>query len=130
MFPSYLLIAEKMIRASLKNSLPVLAVRLCLLSACFGTPAVAQQTPAPPDQIPAPSQAPTDSFYAPLSHPNESNFLQHLAADQKNILTSPFRLKPADAKWLAPVAGITAGLFVTDPDSSFAMKSAHSNALN
>ena len=114
----------------MKNLLPVLAFWFFLLSACFGTLAVAQQTPAPPGQIPAPSQAPTDSFYAPLSHPNETNFLQHLAADQKNILTSPFRLKPADAKWLAPVAGITAGLFVTDPDSSFAMKSAHSNALN
>ena len=34
--------------------------------------------------------------------------------DQKQIWTSPFRVRSADATWLVPLAGITAGLFVTD----------------
>lgn len=36
------------------------------------------------------------------------------AGDQKSLWTSPARVRPADATWLAPLAGITAGLFVTD----------------
>ena len=83
-----------------------------------------------PTGSPAPAKTATDDFYAPVPHPNETNFLQHLADDQKAIWTSPFHLKPADAKWLAPIAGITTGLFVTDPDSSFAMQSTHAHALN
>lgn len=34
--------------------------------------------------------------------------------DQKHIWTSPFHVRPADAPWLVPLAGVTAGLFVTD----------------
>jgi membrane-associated phospholipid phosphatase len=36
------------------------------------------------------------------------------AQDQKQIWTSPAHIRLADATWLAPLAGITAGLFVTD----------------
>ncbi len=57
-----------------------------------------------------------------IPHPNESNFLRHLAEDQKDIWTSPFHLKPADAKWLVPMSGVATGLFVTDPQSSYAMR--------
>ena len=34
--------------------------------------------------------------------------------DQKQIWTSPARLQFSDATWLAPLGGVTAGLFVTD----------------
>jgi hypothetical protein len=34
--------------------------------------------------------------------------------DQKGIWTSPAHIRLADAPWLVPLAGITAGLFVTD----------------
>jgi membrane-associated phospholipid phosphatase len=34
--------------------------------------------------------------------------------DQKQIWTSPAHIRLADAPWLVPLAGITAGLFVTD----------------
>lgn len=34
--------------------------------------------------------------------------------DQKQIWTSPFRVRPSDATWLLPLGGLTAGLFVTD----------------
>src|SRR6516225_10480444 len=33
--------------------------------------------------------------------------------DQKQIWTSPARLRFSDADWLAPLSGVTAGLFVT-----------------
>ena len=42
------------------------------------------------------------------------DFLQ----DQKQIWTSPARLRFIDADWLVPMAGFTAGLFVTDRDYS------------
>ena len=72
----------------------------------------------------APSAA---SLSEKLPHPNEKYFLQHLIIDQKNIWTSPAHVQPGDAKWLVPSVGIAAGLFVTDPDSSFGMASYHPN---
>jgi Capsule assembly protein Wzi/PAP2 superfamily len=38
--------------------------------------------------------------------------------DQKQIWTSPAKLRFSDAQWLVPLSGITAGLFVTDADYS------------
>ena len=38
--------------------------------------------------------------------------------DQKQIWTSPARLRFSDTEWLVPLAGISAGLFVTDRDVS------------
>ena len=38
--------------------------------------------------------------------------------DQKQIWTSPARLRWQDANWLVPLSGITAGMFVTDADMS------------
>src|SRR5216683_7485347 len=38
--------------------------------------------------------------------------------DQKQIWTSPARLRFPDTDWLVPLSGITAGLFVTDRDFS------------
>jgi len=64
------------------------------------------------------------------SHPNETGFLKHLAADQKDIWTSPLRLQLKDAKWLVPMGGIATGLFVTDPASSFGMASYHRATYN
>jgi membrane-associated phospholipid phosphatase len=83
--------------------------------------APSQQTPAQGGTHGPTNPAP-DPFYGPVNHPNESRFIIHLAEDQKEIWTSPFRLKPGDAKWLVPMAGITTGLMVTDPQSSYAMR--------
>jgi hypothetical protein len=41
-------------------------------------------------------------------------FAGSVLLDQKSIWTSPLRLKPVDGEWLAPVAGIVAGLMLTD----------------
>src|SRR5467141_887966 len=38
--------------------------------------------------------------------------------DQKQIWTSPARVRFSDAQWLVPISGITAGLMVTDRDFS------------
>src|SRR5712664_4150897 len=38
--------------------------------------------------------------------------------DQREIWTSPARLRFSDTAWLVPLSGITAGLFVTDRDFS------------
>src|ERR1700756_2920874 len=38
--------------------------------------------------------------------------------DQKQIWTSPARLRWPDANWLVPLSGVTAGLFVTDAEMS------------
>src|SRR5262249_10949226 len=43
-----------------------------------------------------------------------ANFL----GDQYDIWTGPFHLRFVDAEWLVPVAGLTAGLLVTDRDVS------------
>jgi hypothetical protein len=43
------------------------------------------------------------------------NFLQ----DQRQIWTSPTRLRFSDTEWLVPLAGISAGLVTTDHDVSF-----------
>src|ERR1700686_3387972 len=36
--------------------------------------------------------------------------------DQKQIWTSPARVRFSDAEWLVPISGVTAGLMVTDRD--------------
>ncbi len=74
-----------------------------------------------------PAQTAVDSS---VRHPNESQFFLHLAEDQKDIWTSPFRLKTADAKWLVPMGGVATGLFLTDPQSSYAMRLDNHHLLN
>lgn len=41
---------------------------------------------------------------------------KHFLLDQKAMWTSPANLSAAEATWLVPVAGFTAGLFATDSD--------------
>ncbi len=40
--------------------------------------------------------------------------IEDFVDDQKRTWTSPFRTRLSDATWLVPLAGVTAGLFVTD----------------
>jgi hypothetical protein len=44
--------------------------------------------------------------------------LSDFLSDQKDLWTSPARLKFSDSEWLVPVAGITAGLFASDAEFS------------
>ncbi len=56
----------------------------------------------------------------PTTHPKLNNrnglpkLLRNFGEDQKQIWTSPARIRLADASWLVPIGGITAGLFATD----------------
>jgi PAP2 superfamily len=59
------------------------------------------QTPSP---SPKPSPKPT----------LEKQFFKNVLRDQKAIWTAPFHLRGRDAVWLAPLAGGTAALIVTD----------------
>ena len=43
---------------------------------------------------------------------------ERFLTDQKQIWTSPARLRWPDVNWLLPLSGVTAGLFVTDADMS------------
>ena len=98
------------------------------LSACLSAPLAGQQTGSVGS--PGSTPNPTGSEGVTQSHPNETNLLKHLAADQKDIWTSPLQLHAKDAKWLVPMSGIATGLFVTDPDSSFGMASYHPQTYN
>ena len=104
------------------------AVFLTILSALLSPYAGAQQPADSTDAASLPPAPAAASLSEKLSHPNEKYFLRHLVIDQKNIWTSPAHVKPDDAKWLIPSAGIATGLFVTDPDSSFGMASYHPTA--
>jgi len=46
------------------------------------------------------------------------SFLSDFLGDQKDLWTSPARLRPSDSEWLVPIAGLTAGLFATDAQFS------------
>lgn len=111
--------------------LPASFAVLVFLSILVANPATAQQASAAGiDSGSSQTQSQSQSIANPVPHPNESKFFIHLAEDQKNIWTSPFHLKPADAKWLVPMGGIAAGLFVTDPQSSYGMRLDNQHALN
>lgn len=49
---------------------------------------------------------------------NVRQFGERFLLDQKEVWTSPARLRWSDANWLMPLSGFTAGLFVTDADMS------------
>jgi membrane-associated phospholipid phosphatase len=52
------------------------------------------------------------------SQGNQTGLVGRFVGDQRQIWTSPARLRFSDAEWLVPLSGITAGLFVTDSDFS------------
>jgi membrane-associated phospholipid phosphatase len=59
--------------------------------------------------------------YALAEESSRSGFSGHIVdflEDQKRIWTSPSKIRLADANWLVPLGGITAGLFVTDREYS------------
>jgi membrane-associated phospholipid phosphatase len=56
--------------------------------------------------------------YATGSHHGFKGLTQDFLGDQREIWTSPAKLRFSDTEWLVPLSGITAGLFVTDRDFS------------
>jgi len=52
------------------------------------------------------------------SQGSQTGLVKRFIGDQREIWTSPARLRFSDTEWLVPLSGITAGLFVTDRDFS------------
>jgi len=59
-----------------------------------------------------------------------ASLFKHMAADQKEIWTSPTRLRPSDAAWFVPVGGIAAALFATDRSFSRSLSNSSSRLNN
>ncbi|HEV2183447.1 MAG TPA: phosphatase PAP2 family protein, partial [Candidatus Acidoferrales bacterium] len=56
--------------------------------------------------------------FTPTSNHRLSRLPSDFLRDQKEIWTSPAKLRLSDTEWLVPLSGVTAGLFVTDSDFS------------
>ena len=52
------------------------------------------------------------------SQGTQTGLVGRFIGDQREIWTSPARLRFSDTEWLVPLSGITAGLLVTDRDFS------------
>src|SRR6266481_3337649 len=52
------------------------------------------------------------------SQETQTGLVGRFIGDQREIWTSPARLRFSDTEWLVPLSGVTAGLFVTDRDFS------------
>jgi membrane-associated phospholipid phosphatase len=75
---------------------------------------------APPDHNPSSSadSAPEGNAVSKTSRGTRMGLVGRFIGDQRDISTSPARLRLSDTDWLVPLSGITAGLFVTDRDFS------------
>lgn len=54
----------------------------------------------------------------PVRDNSASSFFSEFGGDQKNLWTSPSRLRLSDSEWLVPLAGFSAALFATDAQFS------------
>src|SRR5690242_18580242 len=64
-----------------------------------------------------------------------SVFWKNFTQDQKEIWTSPFKIRVNDLNWLLPFAGVTAGLIASDSElssriSSTSSLASHSNTFS
>ncbi len=95
--------AQETSRSTDKESKAPLAIRL----------------PKPDAQLSRPSISLAEGTRAPSFYePHRSWLGRDFVEDQKQIWTSPGRLRLSDANWLVPLGGLTAGLIVTDRDYS------------
>src|SRR5258708_913219 len=53
---------------------------------------------------------------AKTSEGSRTGLVGRFVRDQRELWTSPTKLRFSDTEWLAPLSGLTAGLFVTDQD--------------
>src|SRR5216684_2840147 len=101
----------------------VLLINLCAVRVSSGQEAVTPPSPskAAPTNRKSPLQAdaaPAEYLVAKSSEGTRTSLVGRFVDDQKQIWTSPARLRFPDAEWLVPLSGITAGLIVTDRDYS------------
>ena len=81
-------------------------------------PAVSESTAAK-HKSSSPANAPPEvNAVSKASEGKRLGLVGRFVDDQKQIWTSPARIRFSDTEWLVPLSGITAGLFVTDRDFS------------
>ncbi len=78
---------------------------------------VSQTMTSEPENHAVKPERPRDEFSG-ISDPSLRGLPRDLFEDEKEIWTSPARLRLSDAQWLVPLSGIEAGLFVTDASFS------------
>lgn len=69
---------------------------------------------ASPAQSPAPSPQPSPTITAARKPSLERHFFTNILKDQRDIWTSPFKLRVKDLRWLAPLGIATGALVATD----------------
>src|SRR6266446_6393756 len=84
-----------------------------------GTAPAASETAPVKDNPSSRRDAPPDvDAISKTSEGSRTGLVGRFVRDQREIWTSPAKLRFSDTEWLVPLSGITAGLFVTDRDSS------------
>src|SRR6266436_412535 len=81
-------------------------------------PAVSETAPVK-DNLSSRTNAPPDAdATTKTSEGSRTGLVRRFVLDQREIWTSPAKIRFSDTQWLVPLSGITAGLFVTDNDYS------------
>src|SRR6266567_1095777 len=84
-----------------------------------GTEPAASETASEKQNPSSKTDVPTDAnAVTKTSRGTQLGLVGRFIGDQREIWTSPARLRFSDTEWLVPLSGITAGLFVTDRDFS------------
>src|SRR5713226_207989 len=84
-----------------------------------GSEAVASETAsAKHNDSSGTNSAPDANAIGKASEGTRMGLVGRFVDDQRQIWTSPAKLRFSDTEWLVPLSGITAGLFVTDRDFS------------
>src|SRR6266446_3129762 len=83
-------------------------------------PAGSETAPAPVKESPSSKTdvATEANGVRKTSQGTRTGLVGRFIGDQREIWTSPAKLRFSDTEWLVPLSGITAGLFVTDRDFS------------
>src|SRR5690349_5886438 len=70
------------------------------------------------DPAGSPAPTPTPQVVDDQASANPGKFIRNITRDQKDIWTSPFKVKSQDLNWIIPLAGMTAGLINADAELS------------
>src|SRR6266436_6284832 len=80
-----------------------------------GTAQAASETAPMKDNSSSRPDVPPDAdAISKTSEGSRTGLVGKFLQDQREIWTSPAKLRFSDTEWLVPLSGITAGLFVTD----------------
>src|SRR5438876_7825796 len=78
-------------------------------------PASVKESPSSKTDVPAEENS---NAVKKTSDGSQTGLVGRFVRDQREIWTSPAKLRFSDTEWLVPLSGISAGLFVTDRDFS------------